>query len=187
MFGGDQGEWVYNRLSPLPCEYVVPKEKQDPEILDKMCKEIPAIIPEALKHLKTLIDNNYKFTMPDECKTIRAMYRRENDSVTGWVHECCYRVSAVLATQGKPDADQTAITAVHEWTINKRNRPTITNLYNAYCHWCKANNLHYVKSNVFSKQIEREYGGKEKVAAGMCFKDLCLKPEYANTLDSYWN
>ena len=47
-FGGDDGQWVYNRIMVVDCPNVIPLEKQDKELLDKMYAEREGIVFKAI-------------------------------------------------------------------------------------------------------------------------------------------
>lgn len=64
-FGGDDGEWVYNRIMQVECNNVIPLEKQDKKLLDKMYAEREGIIYKAVMALKRVIANGYVFSEPD--------------------------------------------------------------------------------------------------------------------------
>lgn len=80
-FGGDKGDWVYERIIPLQCNNVVPEDKRDSKLVDKMLLEGQYIINLAVTHLKELINNHYKITEPDVIKESRQDYKIDNDPV----------------------------------------------------------------------------------------------------------
>ena len=43
-FSGDQGSWVYDRILTVHCPNVIPVEKQDKQLLDKMYAEREGIV-----------------------------------------------------------------------------------------------------------------------------------------------
>ena len=54
-FGGDDGSWVYDRILVVKCDNVIPAEKQDKQLLDKMYAERDGIIFKLVQALKTVI------------------------------------------------------------------------------------------------------------------------------------
>lgn len=54
-FGGDDGKWVYDRIMQVECRNVIPKEKQDKMLLDKMYAEREGIIYKCIMALKNVI------------------------------------------------------------------------------------------------------------------------------------
>jgi len=68
-FGGDRGEWVYNRIIPFVCSNVIPENEQDKEITDKMYAERETIIFKATsldKPVKDTDDITLKDTVLDD-------------------------------------------------------------------------------------------------------------------------
>lgn len=64
-FGGDDGQWVYDRIMQVECSNVIPKNKQDKMLLDKMYEEREGILYKFIMALKTVITNGYRFSEPD--------------------------------------------------------------------------------------------------------------------------
>lgn len=89
MFGGDDGKWVYDRMLIVYCKNVIPEEKKDPELFNKMWKEKNAIIKQALFFLNKLIDDKYKFIMPSNMEEIKKQYETENNTLLSFIEECC--------------------------------------------------------------------------------------------------
>lgn len=89
LFGGDKGKWVYERIVPIECKNVIPKEKQDPLLFDKLWAEKNAIIKEALSYLKLLIADNFKFRIPTKAINFREEYKIENSTLLSFIEECC--------------------------------------------------------------------------------------------------
>lgn len=89
-FGGDRGEWVYDRIIPLECKNVIPKNKQDKHLLEKMFAEREAIISTYLiPALQRLIDNGYSFTLPNDVLDDLEAYKDKNSPVRTFYKECC--------------------------------------------------------------------------------------------------
>lgn len=90
MFGGDTGVWVYDRIMPIKCKNVIPPEKRDPELFEKIMTEKNAIIKKALSALHYIIENNYKFIEPKCVKEARESYTVDNSTLLTFIEECCY-------------------------------------------------------------------------------------------------
>lgn len=88
-FGGDRGDWVYDRMIIVECTNVVPVEKRDPLILEKMYNERDAIVTMAVHALKEVLDNNYRLNIPKSCANTKDTYKKRNDSVKSFINECC--------------------------------------------------------------------------------------------------
>ena len=88
-FGGDRGPWVYERIIPFECNNVIPKEKQDKRLVDKLFEEREAIIAYLIEALQSVIKNGYTFTIPTECIENNIKYKDENSPVRKFFKECC--------------------------------------------------------------------------------------------------
>jgi P4 family phage/plasmid primase-like protien len=119
-FGGDKGDWVYERMILVKCDNVIPVEKQNPHIVSDMLKESEYIIYLALQELKKVIDNKYKFIIPESCIENRTEYKQNNDSVMKFYAEC-------ITDRPKKFFDNC----------------TKKVLYDVYKAWCKDNNKGY--------------------------------------------
>ncbi|MDD2955851.1 MAG: phage/plasmid primase, P4 family [Oscillospiraceae bacterium] len=87
-FGGDDGKWVYDRIMVVRCPNVIPKDKQDKKLLDKMYAERDGIVFKAVKALQTVIANGYRFSEPDSVSLAREKYMAENNTVISFFEEC---------------------------------------------------------------------------------------------------
>ena len=87
-FGGDRGDWVYNRMIIVRCDNVIEKEKQDKALVDKMMNEAPAIVNILLPELKRVIQNGYEYDIPEECIKAREEYKKDNSLVKTFLDEC---------------------------------------------------------------------------------------------------
>lgn len=142
-FGGDKGEHVYNRFVLVECNNVIPPEKQDRYIVDKMFDERTAITNKALKALKELKANNYRFDLPD--KSIKAMkqYKIDNSSVLTFLDECC-----VLRTE----------------TPKRSDTMTTGRIFTAYKFWCdRYNNGHKETKANFKKELYSYYADEVEI------------------------
>lgn len=175
-FGGDRGEWVYQRILPVECPHVVPEEQRDRRLLDKMKLEAPAIVHECVVFLHMLIvTGKYQFDEPSETATIRKTYTQDNDSLAAWLAEYCVEVSdpgpewaTVLEFQDDHDA------------------PTVTALYKIYRDWCREyENGYALKLKDFKAEIVTKYGPATKRRSGLVFTGICLKNEYKQEASIY--
>ena len=88
-FGGDKGSWVYNRFIVVPCDNVIPKEKQDRSLIDKMIAEKEAIISYLVSLLPEIIDNGFVFVNPQKCKDALKSFMSENSTVIQFYDQFC--------------------------------------------------------------------------------------------------
>lgn len=87
-FGGDKGDHVYRRILAVPCNNVIPDERRDPDICNKMFAEREAIVNIAIGYLRRFIARGNKFDEPQVCKAFRDEYKLENDNVLMFIAEC---------------------------------------------------------------------------------------------------
>ena len=87
-FGGDDGTWVYDRIMIVHCPNIIPKERQDKRLLDKMYEEREGIVYKALSALKEVIAHDYTFTEPVSTDKNREAYRHDNSSIISFFQEC---------------------------------------------------------------------------------------------------
>lgn len=123
-FGGDDGKWVYDRIMVVRCPNVIPKDKQDKKLLDKMYAERDGIVFKAVKALQTVIANGYRFSEPDSVSLAREKYMAENNTVISFFEECMC---------GWPDGK-----------INKH--CTTGRIFKVYQGWCRENNNGFAKT-----------------------------------------
>ena len=136
-FGGDDGQWVYNRIMVVNCPNVIPRHKQDKQLLDKMFAERNGIVYKAVMALQTVIANGYRFSEPECVETARQDYRNTNSSVISFAEECL-----CPWPQGK---------------IN--NHCTTGRIFKVYAAWCKDNNNGYAKTaKEFREDLAEFYG-----------------------------
>ena len=136
-FGGDDGQWVYNRIMVVNCPNVIPRHQQDKKLLDKMFAERNGIVYKAVMALQTVIANGYRFSEPECVETARQDYRNTNSSVISFAEECL-----CPWPQGK---------------IN--NHCTTGRIFKVYAAWCKDNNNGYAKTaKEFREDLAEFYG-----------------------------
>ena len=118
-FGGDKGDWVYNRMVFIDCKNVIPKEKQDKRLLEKMYAERKGIIRKCVLALKTVIDAGYDYAVPESAEQSLYEFKKENDSVLMFIDECVVK----RPIEGFVDNCTTKV------------------MYDVYKEWCKENRL----------------------------------------------
>lgn len=123
-FGGDDGEWVYNRIMQVDCNNVIPRDKQDKQLLDKLYAERDGIVYKAIMALKQVIANGYSFSEPQCVTNARVAYMKENNTVISFFTEC-----------------------MEERPLGKiRDSCTTGKVYDVYKAWCLDNNHGYSKT-----------------------------------------
>lgn len=108
-FGGDRGEHVYKRIIIVRCNNVVPIEKQDKHLCDKMYKERESIVRMAVDALCRAISSGYCFAETGETQAERMLYAIENSPVLKFFTECC-----VIRDSGMPIKDEHTTGAIRE-------------------------------------------------------------------------
>ena len=133
-FGGDKGDWVYNRMIIVKCDNVIEKEKQDKNLVDKMHLEGGAIINMLIPHIKEVINNGYEYHVPQECIANREEYKKENSLVKLFLDEC---------TEPRKKYDSC----------------TTKKMYDVFKAWCGDNARGYTPTNQeFRKELVNIYG-----------------------------
>ncbi len=85
----DKGTHMFERFLIIPCDNVIPPEKRDNRLFEKMEKEIEGIIIWALQGLKRLIKNKFVLTESEISKKANIAYRASNDTLFRFIHEEC--------------------------------------------------------------------------------------------------
>lgn len=166
-FGGDQGEHVYERIIIVPCNNVIPKEKRDPQLLEKILPERSAIIYKAVLALREFVERGYKFSIPESCKAAREAYKIENNSVLQFLEEC---------TVLREHFDCSIFT-------------TTGAMFSAYKTWVKLNNCKYIATRAdFKRAVRERYGDnaevRTKTARGYIFE---LTREAREEIGGFYN
>ena len=145
-FGGDDGQWVYNRIMVVNCPNVIPLDRQDKQLLQKMYAERAGIVFKAVTALQTVIRNGYRFTEPNSVSAARQEYKNTNSTVIGFYDECmCKRPGERITdscTTGK--------------------------IYKVYRAWCANNNHGYGKT-------AREFREELADHLGTTFAEMSVK------------
>lgn len=88
-FSGKREDAVYQRFMVMPCEHVVPKSEQDPELVKKMLKESEYIVSLCINNLLNLIKRKYQFEESSRMKNGLKKYEVSNNTILQFVEECC--------------------------------------------------------------------------------------------------
>jgi putative DNA primase/helicase len=123
-FGGDDGQWVYDRIMVVHCPNVIPISKQDKQLQDKMFAEREGIVYKAVKALQRVIANGYRFSEPASVSAARKEYRKTNSTVISFFEDC------MVARQNGKISDSC----------------TTGRVYKVYRIWCANNNNGYAKT-----------------------------------------
>lgn len=86
---GDRTEGFYRRLIIIRFNNTVPKEKRDPDLIEKFRAEADGIFLFALEGLKRLINNRFVFSETKVNAAELQQYREDSDSMLSFIKECC--------------------------------------------------------------------------------------------------
>ena len=137
-FTDDKGEHIFERLLLIMCTNVIPEEKRDAMLLDKMKQEVPAIVNWFLSGLHRLIEAGFKFTRSESAENAIHEYREQLDSVYRFIHEY------------ERDGERFVITK------NRADQIAKSTFYNEYESWCcdSENDLRPVKKKNLDQRLE---------------------------------
>lgn len=88
-FGGDRGDWVYNRMLLIMCNNVIPPEKRNKHLVEDLLTESSGIVYKALIALKQAIARGYTFTVSAESQQLLEKYKVDNSPYLRFYNECC--------------------------------------------------------------------------------------------------
>jgi len=145
-FGGDDGQWVYDRIMQVNCNNVIPKDKQDKFLLDKMYAERDGIVYKAIMALKQVIQNGYTFSEPQCVENARAIYMADNNTIIAFFNECMQ-----IRPLGKI-----------------KDSCTTGRVYKVYKAWCIDNNQGYAKT-------ARDFRNELADYLGTTFSDMTVR------------
>lgn len=158
-FGGDKGEWTYNRIIVVECNNVIPEEKRDSFLDAHLIEESDYIISLCIKALLRVIKNGYKYDIPEICKLAKKQYEIDNDSFLSFYEECI-----VDRDPTKPITDYCT-------------KGKIFDVYKAYC---KDNNKNHFNTKKEVQQILEKMGKDETTYArggNIYYKYITLSKE----------
>ncbi len=137
-FGGDDGQWVYDRIMIVKCPNAVTPDRQDKTLLDKMYAEREGIVYKIVHAVRNVINNGYVFTEPQSVTDAREAYQGENSSVISFFTECMER----------------------RFGSKINDSCTTGKVYDVYKAWCGDNTNGYAKSARDFRKNLAEYLGK---------------------------
>ncbi len=158
-FSGDKGDHVYERIVIIESNSSIPVEKQDNKLLDHLLEEKEYIVSLAVKALKRVINNGYRYDIPDVCKKLTEEYQVNNDSFLKFYDECII--------ERKPN-------------LKIKDFCTCGKIYEVYRLYCRDNNNSYCNKKSEVKEILTKMGKEERISSmnhNEYYKYLTLKPE----------
>ena len=170
-FGGDDGQWVHERIMQVHCKNAIPLEKQDRHLGEKLYEEREGIVRKAVHALRAVIQNGYRFTEPQSVIKAREAYMVENNSVLAFHAECMMK---------RPEGAKCG-----EVTTGK--------VYRIYQVWCRDNNNGYAKTaREFRATLARYYhtdfsAMTVRRSYGSVYKDLILTEDALREYTAHYN
>jgi len=150
-FRGDRGEWVYERFCIVNCQHIIPVEKRDPQLIEKILAEKEAIVSITVSALRSaIIKNGFKFTESENMKIAREMYIIENNSLLTFINECCDRGSGTIK------------------------RAQFNKLYKK---WCLTNSVKPERERTIEEQLHKAFGIKARKTKGYFVYDLTINSD----------
>ena len=133
-FGGDRGDWVYDRMILFPCGDALPENERDPRLAEKLWAERDGIARRLILAAKSVIDGGCRLDLPDCLKENKVAYRRKNDPVEQFFVTCC-RI--------RPTPE-----------ISPLDECTCKNVFEVFKNWCRDNAPGYPpKKGEFRKTV----------------------------------
>lgn len=128
---GDDEKAFWDRMVFIPFMYSVPKDKQNPKLLEELLVEKDAIVSKALRYGRDLLEESYVFPSTLEIDRIVAEWKGDDQYfIDCFLSECCEMTDAGA-------------------------RETMDNLYRAYCRFCDANGENMQSWSMLKSYIER--------------------------------
>lgn len=151
MFTGDTGEHVFERFLILSCDNVIPPEKRDPQLREKLFEEREVIVSVAVQFLQKAIERGYKFTESERTKKNRKEYEMKVNSLEFFLNEYC--------------------------EIGGGNRTYTSDFRTKYIEWCKDNGLAPEKAHNITKVLVDKFN-VVKGKSNKEYYELKIKEEY---------
>jgi P4 family phage/plasmid primase-like protien len=132
-FSKDNTNAFYRRLIIIPFSNVIPAERVDKHLKEKLYTEADGILTWALVGLQRLMKNNYTFSENAVTREQTERYKLENSNVLAFIAEHC---------------------VINPSCIVKRER-----LYQEYKKYCEENGFKYASQRNFNREMEVNFSG----------------------------
>ena len=137
-------------------------------LFDKMWKEKNSIINLSLQHLRKLIDNKFKFVLPEDTISRLKVYKTRNNTLLSFIEECC---------------------DVNLEGFDNKDRLLKSDFKKAYYRWCDLNNCTKgkLKLNDIDETLEIKFDEKYIIIRGYKYmKNIRIREEAKNELGIYF-
>lgn len=135
VFGGDKGDWVYDRIIIIPCNNVVPEDKRDHRLREKIFTEKDSIFTDCINYFVETAFISRTFDIPGVAENAMKEFKKKNDSVLSFADEC-----------------------LRAWKANESMRKSNTSvsiIYAVYKDWCAGNKFSPEPISVFRDSLRR--------------------------------
>lgn len=130
-YSKDQTGAFYRRLIIIPFENVIPADKVDKRLKEKLFREVDGIFAWALEGLQRLMENNFTFSENDATRAQIEKYKVENSNVLAFIAESCVVAPKCFIGREK--------------------------LYQEYKKFCEENGFKYASQRHFNQEIEANF------------------------------
>lgn len=136
--GDDPAAW--RRIKLVPFTVTIPEDERDPELVDKLCAELPGILNWALEGLRDWREHGLQ--PPEAVRAATEEYRTDMDVLRAWIDECCALDAGA-------------------WAASRE-------LYDSYQKWARENTQWVMSRQKFGRRMkerfqqERRGGGSHK-------------------------
>jgi putative DNA primase/helicase len=146
IWGTDLAMW--RRVKLVPFSVVIPDEKQDKDLGEKLQEEAPGILAWMVRGCRDWLENG--LGEPQEVKDATATYRAEMDILGEFLEDCCIIADGATATTG--------------------------DLYQRYGEWCDQNKEKAISKRAFGSRLrERGLIAVRDYATGRFYKGIGLR------------
>lgn len=158
FFRGDRGMHVYERFMIVRCENVVPEDKRDSQLVEKLMGERDAIASIAVDALKLAVQQGYTFT-ESECMMLeREQYAINNNSLFLFISDCC---------------------CLHAMDKLEIKRSEFNKVYKEYC---RVNNLKPEREREIGHQLKEQYNIMAYKSNGIYYYPLEIYEDSYNVI-----
>ena len=123
VVGTDHAIW--RRIRLIPFTVTIPESEQDPDLREKLKRELPGILAWAVTGCQLWQDHGLK--APDIIKAATQEYQKDSDVIASFIEECC---------NTRPD-----------------NKVGKAELYSAYTEWCKKSGEYAASKKEFGMRL----------------------------------
>jgi len=129
---GADADGFYRRLCIFRCDNVVPPEKKDEFLKEKLAAEVDGIIAWAMEGLERLMERNFRFPETDRTRAELNHYKTNNSTTLAFIEDCCKIESSASILR--------------------------TELYDAYIEYCNDNGHKPSSQKKFNAELDNKVG-----------------------------